>query len=69
MNLNEYFDAFRWCENNSIRCYPKPKGNEFILVYEINGQPKTSGKTYSKKEYDTKWKEFYIYLYKKFKDV
>lgn len=63
--LEKFYKAFSWCEENNARIYPVPKGKEFILVYEINGLAKTSGKVYSKKELDQKVKEFYIYLCEK----
>jgi len=67
--LGEFYKAFSWCEKNKIRIYPVPKGKDFILVYEIEGYPKTSGKTYTRKEIDLKVKEFYIYLCEKLRDV
>lgn len=66
--LEDFYKAFSFCEKNRIRVYPKPKGKEFILISSIDGVAKTSGKTYPKSEYQTVLKEFYIYLWKKFRD-
>lgn len=61
--------ALRWCVNNDIKVYVKPKENSFILVYVIDGVASTSGKKYDKDEiYLNQW-GFYLYLYKKFYNV
>jgi len=65
--LEEFHKAFSWCTKNNIRVYPKIRPGGYILVYEIDGFAKTSGKIHAKKEYQDSIKEFYIYLYKKFK--
>jgi len=65
----EHYDAFRWCTENRIKIYPKPRKNKFILVYTIDGVAKTSGKEYDKKEYMECIWNFYLFLYNKFKDV
>ena len=67
--LPEFYKAFKWAEENRIRVYPVKRGSKFILALEENGYVKTSGKEYEKKEIDLKQKEYYIYLYKNFKDV
>lgn len=67
--LEEFYKAFSWCTKNNIRVYPKIRPGGYILVYEIDGFAKTSGKIHTKKEYQDSIKEFYIYLYKKFKIV
>ena len=67
--LEDYYKAFDWAEKNHKRIYPVKRGSKFILVLEDNGKIKTSGKEYSKTEIDLKAKEYYIYLWKKFKDV
>ena len=65
----QFRTAFYWCVARDIYVWPKQIGKEFILIFSDNGIEKTSGKKYSKDEYDDKSKEFYIYLYRKFKDV
>ena len=62
-------NALRWCVNNHIKVYVKPRNNSFILVYVIDGVASTSGKKYHKDEiYLNQW-GFYLYLYKKFYNV
>jgi len=66
MTTNEkHYKAFKWCCDNNIRIYPKLKKGKYILIYEINGVSKTSGKEYDVKYYmDAIW-EFYLFLYNK----
>lgn len=66
--LKEFYKAFSYAERNHYRVYPEPREGGYILVYEKDGKPRSSGKIYTKQEYDKKLKEFYIYLYKKHKD-
>ena len=66
--LEDFYKAFNFCEKNRIRVYPKVRGKKFILVSAIDGVAKTSGKEYSKSEYQTLIKEYYIYLWKKFRN-
>ena len=65
----EFRTAFYWCVKREIYVWPKQVGKNFILIYSQNKIEQTSGKKYTKSEYDDKVKEFYIYLYKKHKDV
>jgi len=65
----EFRTAFNWCVKRKIYVWPKQVGKNFILIYSQNKIEQTSGKKYTKSEYDDKVKEFYIYLYKKHKDV
>lgn len=61
----QHYQAFKWATDNNIRVYPKIKGKNFVLILERNGKTETSGKEYSKKEYqDVIW-EFYLTLYNK----
>jgi hypothetical protein len=61
----QHYQAFKWATDNNIRIYPKIKGKNFVLILERNGKTETSGKEYSKKEYqDVIW-EFYLTLYNK----
>lgn len=61
----QHYQAFKWATENDIRIYPKIKGKNFVLILERNGKTETSGKEYSKKEYqDVIW-EFYLTLYNK----
>lgn len=69
ITTKEHYKAFDWCTKNGIKIYPKPRGSEYILVYSENGVAKTSGTLYSKKEHQQKIWDFYLYLYKKYKDV
>lgn len=65
----EHYKAFDWCTKKRINVYPKIRGNQFILVYTIDGVANTSGKLYDKNEYMQNIWEFYLFLYNKFKDV
>jgi hypothetical protein len=61
----QHYQAFKWATENNIRIYPKIKGKGFVLILERNGKTETSGKEYSKKDYqDVIW-EFYLTLYNK----
>lgn len=61
----QHYQAFKWATDNNIRIYPKIKGKNFVLILERNGKTETSGKEYSKKDYqDVIW-EFYLTLYNK----
>lgn len=61
----QHYQAFKWATENDIRIYPKIKGKNFVLILERNGKTETSGKEYSKKDYqDVIW-EFYLTLYNK----
>lgn len=64
--LPKFYKAFSWCTKNNIRIYPKIRPGGYILVYEIDGFAKTTGKIHPKTEYQEKIVEFYIYLYEKF---
>lgn len=74
--LPEFYQAFRWCEKNNIRIYPVVKNSKYLICREdgycvnfkgkyIAGKVVTSGKLYSKNEYDDAIKQYYIYLWKK----
>jgi|TARA_B110000483_G_scaffold57008_1_gene71323 hypothetical protein len=65
----KHYEAFKWCDENNIKIYPKPRKNKFILVYSVNGFAKTSGKEYDKDEYMQAIWDFYIFLYDKLKNV
>lgn len=67
--LDDYYKAFEWAESKRIRVFPKKQGDKFILIAEDNGEQRSSGILYDPKEVDLKAKEFYIYLWRKFKDV
>ena len=63
-----HYKAFKWAMDNNIRIYPKVKGKNFVLILEREGRQETSGKEYSKKDYqDIIW-EFYLTLYQQNKD-
>jgi len=64
-----HYDAFKWCCDNHIKVYPKPRGGQFILVYSIDGVANTSNKLHEKKNYQQAIWDFYLFLYNKFKDV
>lgn len=61
----QHYQAFKWATENDIRIYPKIKGKNFVLILERNGKTETSGKEYSKKEYQHVIWEFYLTLYNK----
>lgn len=61
----EHYDAFKWCDNNGIRIYPKPRGAKFILVYVINSQAHTTHKEHDVKDYQQAIWDFYLFLYNK----
>lgn len=66
--LEDFYKAFDWAQKNNLRVYPVKKGSKFVLFYDDNGRTKTSGKEYDRKELDLKQKEFYIYLWKKYRN-
>jgi len=59
----------QWCVNNDIKIYPKPFNGVYYLIYTIEGQGKRGHKTYSKKEMEKSWWDFYLYLYEKLNNV
>lgn len=64
----DHYKAFKWATDNNIRIYPRVKGKNFVLILERNGKTETSGKEYSKKDYqDIIW-EFYLTLYNKLRN-
>ena len=65
----EHYKAFDWCTKNNIRIYPKVRDGQYILVYTENGVANTSGKLYTKKELQQNIWDFYLYIYKKYKNV
>lgn len=65
----QHYNAFKWCDDNDIRIYPKPRDNKFILVYVIDGVARTSNKLHEKKNYQQAIWDFYLFLYNKYKDV
>tara|TARA_R100000734_G_C3259046_1_gene58281 strand:+ start:62 stop:280 length:219 start_codon:yes stop_codon:yes gene_type:complete len=65
----DHYTAFNWCINNDIFIYPIPTGKKFYLVAKINGTERSSFKEYTKQVYEEKIWEYYLYLYKKYKDV
>jgi len=64
----DHYKAFDWACKNNIRIYPKVRGNKFILILERDGKTETSGKEYSKKEYQNIIWEFYLTLYNNSRD-
>ncbi len=64
----DHYKAFKWATDNNIRIYPKIKGKNFILILERNGKTETSGKEYSKKDYQEVIWEFYLTLYNKLRN-
>ena len=64
----DHYKAFKWATDNNIRIYPKISGNKFILILERNGKTETSGKEYSKKDYQEVIWEFYLTLYNKLRN-
>ena len=65
----EHYKAMQWCVNNDIKIYPKPFNGVYYLIYTIEGQGKRGHKTYSKKEMEKSWWDFYLYLYEKLNNV
>ena len=65
----DHYKAFNWCTDNLIFVYPIPKDKKFYLVAKIKGIERSSFKEYTKQHYQQKIWEFYLYLYKKYKDV
>ena len=63
----KHYNAFKWCCDNDIRVYPKPRGSQFILVYSINGFAKTTNKLHDAKDYQQAIWDFYLFLYNKLK--
>ena len=63
-----HYQAFKWCDDNRIRVYPKVRGKNFILVYCIDGVAYTSNKQHAKKDYQQAIWDFYVFLYNKFKN-
>lgn len=65
----QHYKAFQWCTNNGIRVFPKLRSAGYILVYEIDGFGHSSGKVHSAAYYQEAIWQFYLYLYKKYRDV
>ena len=65
----DHYKAFNWCTDYLIFVYPIPKDKKFYLVAKIKGIERSSFKEYTKQHYQQKIWEFYLYLYKKYKDV
>jgi len=61
----KHYDAFKWCIDNGIRIYPKPKNGKFILIYEINSQAHSTNKLHDPKDYQQRIWDFYVFLYNK----
>lgn len=64
----DHYKAFKWATDNNIRIYPRVKGKNFVLILERNGKTETSGKEYSKKDYQEVIWEFYLTLYNKLRN-
>jgi len=65
----EHYKAMQWCINNDIKIYPKPFNGVYYFIYVIDGQGHRGRKTYAKDELTMNQWDFYLYLYKKYKDV
>lgn len=57
--------AYHWCINRNIKVHVKPRGIQFILVSEIDGVGRSSGKKYMESEIFSKQWGYYLYLYEK----
>ena len=68
VTTEKHYKAFKWCVDNNIKIYPKPKGDKYILIYSINGNAKSSGKLHEKKNYMEAIWDFYIFLYNKLRN-
>ena len=64
----EHYKAQTWCINNEIKVYPKPFKGQYYFVYVIDGVGKNGRKMYNKEEMEKTWWDFYLYLYRKYKD-
>lgn len=64
----QHYAAFKWCDENGIRIYPKPRNGKFILVYVIDGQAHTTNKLHDPKDYQQAIWGFYLFLYNKLKN-
>ena len=61
----EHYKAFKWCDENNIRIYPKPRDGKFILVYTVDGVAHTTNKLHDPKNYQQAIWDFYLFLYNK----
>lgn len=61
--------AYHWCINNDVKVHVKPRDGQFILVAEIDGVGRSSGKKYLQSEIFSKQWGYYLYLYEKLNDV
>ena len=65
----EHYKAMQWCVNNNIKVYPKLFNGVYYFMYIIEGQGYKGNKTYSVEEITANQWNFYLYLYKKYKDA
>lgn len=65
----EHYKAMSWCHKNRITVYPKLRGSKYILVHTKDGVAFSSGKEYNIKEYQQVIWDYYLYLFRQYRDV
>ena len=61
----KHYRAFKGCDDNGVRIYPKPRNGKFILVYVVNDQAHTTNKLHDPEDYQQAVWDFYVFLYNK----